>query len=200
MSADHRNHLPPTDPATNPGNVESGAVPPPIPEASYDLRIFQSLRRIIQSIEIYSHKLTRNYQITGPQLDSLLALHEKGPLTVTALAKQAFLSPSTIVGIVDRLEEKGLLVRNRSAKDRRQVLITISEAGQALTQKAPSRLQATLSHGLNELPEREQISITLALEKLVDLMEARQIEVAPILATGSISGAPVRQAPSSESL
>jgi hypothetical protein len=38
-----------------------------------------------------------------------------------------------------------------------------------------------------ELPEAEQVAITSALEKLVDLMEARHIDAAPLLATGSIS-------------
>jgi DNA-binding MarR family transcriptional regulator len=103
-----------------------------------------------------------------------------------------------MVGIVDRLEEKGLLVRNRSVKDRRQVLITMTEAGQKLAEKAPSPLQTTLSHGLRELPELEQISITQTLEKLVDLMEASQIQAAPILATGPISAAPAMRPPTSD--
>ncbi len=195
MPADKTSHQLPLKTAINaeyssrPPTIESLTAPPPIPEASYDLRIFQSLRRIIQSIEIHSRKLARDFQITGPQLDSLLVLHENGPLTITALAKHSYLSPSTMVGIVDRLEEKGLLVRNRSVVDRRQVLTTLTEAGLKLAEKAPSPLQATLSEGLKELPEFEQISITQALEKVVDLISARKIEAAPILVTGQISEA-----------
>jgi DNA-binding MarR family transcriptional regulator len=186
--------------SSRPPTVESLTAPPPVPEASYDLRIFQSLRRIIQSIELHSRKLARNYQITGPQLDSLLVLRENGPLTVTALAKNVYLSPSTMVGIVDRLEEKGLLVRNRSAKDRRQVLITMTEAGRTLAEKAPSPLQTTLSQGLLELPELEQVAITQALEKVVDLMQAHQIEAAPILATGPISAPTAKNISTSDTL
>ncbi len=159
---------------------------PQIPEGSYELRILQSLRQIIRAIEIHSRKLTQNYQITGPQLSCLLALQEHGDLTTTALANTVYLSPSTIVGIVDRLEEKKLVARSRSSRDRRQVQITITPAGRELTSSTPSPLQETLIASLRELPEVEQVSITLALEKVVDLMKARKIDAAPVLETGPL--------------
>jgi len=159
---------------------------PSVPESSYDLRILQSLRRIIRAVEIHSRKLAQSYQITGPQLGCLLAIRESGPVTTTGLAHLVYLSPSTVVGIVDRLEEKGLVVRQRSRADRRQVQIGMTEKGEKLSASAPSLLQDTLAGALKNLPELEQVSITLSLEKVVDLMEARQIEASPVLETGSI--------------
>jgi len=162
------------------------AFTPSVPESSYDLRILQSLRRIIRAVEIHSRKLAQSYRITGPQLGCLLAIRETGPATTTSLAHQVYLSPSTVVGIVDRLEEKELVIRQRSRSDRRQVRIGITEKGEKLAASAPSLLQDTLADALKKLPEQEQISITSSLEKVVDLMEARQIEASPVLETGSI--------------
>lgn len=159
---------------------------PSVPEGSYNLRILQSLRRIIRAVEIHSRKLVQSYRITGPQLGCLLAIRETGPVTTTGLAHKVYLSPSTVVGIIDRLEEKGLVVRQRSRADRRQVRIGMTEKGEALSANAPSLLQDTLAEALKKLPETEQISITLSLEKVVDLMEARQIEASPLLETGAI--------------
>jgi DNA-binding MarR family transcriptional regulator len=159
---------------------------PQIPRGSYELRILQSLRQIIRAIEIHSHKLVQDYQITGPQLNCLLALQEHESLTPTALAHIVYLSPSTIVGIVDRLEEKGLVDRSRSSKDRRQVLITITAAGRELTKSAPSPLQETLVERLRALPETEQVTIIRALEKVADLMDARRIDAGPVLETGPL--------------
>jgi DNA-binding MarR family transcriptional regulator len=116
----------------------------------------------------------------------LLAIKESGPVTSAKLAQKVFLSPSTIVGIIDRLEEKKLVQRNRDSKDRRLIHIYITEAGEELIAAAPSLLQDTLVDALIELPESEQISITLTLEKLVDLMEASHIGAAPVLETGPI--------------
>ena len=158
-----------------------------VPKESYELRILQSLRRIIRAVDIHSHKLSSKHNITGPQLGCLLTVKNGAPLTNSKLAKKVYLSPSTVVGIVDRLEEKGLVCRNRDNKDRRLVYICTTEAGEQLIAGAPSLLQDTLSSGLVQLPELEQVSITMALEKLVDLMEARQIGAAPVLETGSLS-------------
>lgn len=182
-----------TDPVAGNGSPELLPGPtstPSIPEGSYDLRILQSLRRIIRAVEIHSRKLAQSYRITGPQLGCLLAIRESGPVTTTRLAHQVYLSPSTVVGIIDRLEEKGLVARQRSRADRRQVRIAITVEGEKLAASAPSLLQDTLADALKKLPEPEQVSITLSLEKVVDLMEARQIEASPVLETGSIGHSP----------
>jgi DNA-binding MarR family transcriptional regulator len=164
---------------------------PSIPEGNYELRILQSLRRIIRAIENRSQKLSQDYQITGPQLGCLLAIKQHGALTTTRLAHTVFLSPSTVVGIVDRLEEKGLVSRTRNTSDRRQVHIGLTEAGSRLAVSAPSPLQETLSSNLKNLPALELVSITLALDKLVSLMEAGEISAAPILETGPLVAATV---------
>lgn len=160
---------------------------PLIPKDSYELRILQSIRRIIRAVEIHSHKLVQDHEITGPQLACLLALAKGGPLTITQLARTLYLSASTIVGIVDRLADKGLAVRQRGSTDRRQVQVCVTEEGEALIASAPSPLQKTLTESLKNLPELEQVSITLALEKVVDMMEARRIEASPVLEIGPIS-------------
>ncbi|MEA3545184.1 MAG: MarR family winged helix-turn-helix transcriptional regulator [Thermodesulfobacteriota bacterium] len=160
---------------------------PQVPKGSYDLRILQSLRRIIRAVDIHSRKLATQHKITGPQLACLMVVKEEAPLMSGHLAKKVYLSPSTVVGIVDRLEEKKMVVRNRSSKDRRQVYISITSKGEQLIADAPSLLQDTLAEGLVKLPEIEQVSITMALEKLVDLMEVCHIEASPVLETGSLS-------------
>lgn len=166
-----------------PGPTET----PPVPAGSYELRVLQSLRRIIRAVEIHSKKLVHSHNITGPQLGCLAVINENGPLTTTKLAKAVYLSPSTIVGIVDRLEERNLVTRKRGSKDRRQVQICLTEAGEQLLGRAPSALQDTLAEALKSLPELEQVSITLALEKIVDLMEAGKLDASPVLETGSLA-------------
>ena len=160
---------------------------PRIPKESYELRILQLLRRIIRAVDIHSHKLAHLHDITGPQLGCLMVIKENGPLTSGNIAKKVYLSPSTIVGIIDRLEKKKLIIRDRDRKDRRQVFVSITPKGEKLLTDTTSLLQDTLAKALLELPELEQITITLALEKLTDLMEARHIEAAPILETGSLT-------------
>lgn len=155
----------------------------------YDLRILRSLRRIIHSVDLYSKQLAATNQITAPQLICLLHVVNNGPVSATTIGREVHLSPSTVVGILDRLEEKGLVERQRSREDRRIVRITATREGIELTKKAPSPLQQTLANTLSELPELEQATIALSLERIVSLMEAPEVDAAPILATGPLNSA-----------
>ena len=151
----------------------------------YDLRILRSLRRIIRAVELYSKKLASQHKVTGPQLICLLTIRECAPITATEIAKEVHLSPSTVVGVLDRLEEKKLVTRERDQKDRRKVYVRLTELGSELAESAPSPLQDRLAGALSSVSELEQASIALALERVVDLMEVRQVDASPILDTGT---------------
>lgn len=139
----------------------------------YDLRILRALRRITRSIALHSKQLAACSHITAPQLVCLHTIIASGPLTATAISREIHVSPSTVVGILDRLEEKGLITRQRGREDRRIVFVSATQEGVQLAAQAPSPLQKTLADALNELPELEQATITLSLERIVDLMEKR---------------------------
>jgi len=169
--------------AASPGH-EAMAVP-----VRYELRILRALRRIIHSVDLYSKELAATNRITAPQLMCLLHVVNSGPVSATAIGREVHLSPSTVVGILDRLEEKGLVARERSREDRRIVRVTATPEGVELSRKAPSPLQQTLANSLRELPDLEQATIALSLERIVALMEAPEVDAAPILATGPINPA-----------
>jgi len=153
---------------------------------SLDLRILRSLRRIIQAVDIHSRKLASVHKITTPQLVTLLWIVESGSSTASDIAKQIHLSNSTVVGILDRLESKGLVVRERSTDDRRLVHVRATDSGKDLARTAPSPLQDVFSGALHRLPEPEQTTIAQSLERIVDLMAARDIDAAPLLDTGEV--------------
>ncbi len=165
----------------------SAAVERPLAPARYELRILRSLRRIIHSVDLYSKELAATNRITAPQLICLLHVANNGPVSATAIGREVHLSPSTVVGILDRLEEKGLVERQRSREDRRIVRVTATREGVELARKSPSPLQQRLANALSELPELEQATIALSLERIVALMEAPEVDAAPILATGPIN-------------
>ncbi len=159
----------------NPVTNQSAASAAPSVSAAqqYDLRILRALRRITRSIALHSRQLAACSHITAPQLICLRTiLAAPAPLTATAISREMHVSPSTVVGILDRLEDKGLIRRERGREDRRIVFVTATEAGALLAQEAPSPLQKKLADSLNALPELEQATITLSLERIVDLMEA----------------------------
>lgn len=137
-------------------------------------------------MDIHSRQLKQKYNITAPQLVCLLTIVEQKSLTVATLAKEIHLSPSTVVGILDRLEDKGFILRNRDSKDRRVVRIQASEKGLEFADSAPSPLQDKFDTSLSKLSDLEQVTISLSLQRIVELMEAQEIDAAPILQTGGM--------------
>ncbi len=83
--------------------------------------IMQSLRRIFKAIQDYFQEISKKYGITGPQLWALKTVAANGSLSLGELSKKMYLHPSTISGVVDRLEKKGFVVRDRGKEDRRVV-------------------------------------------------------------------------------
>lgn len=150
-----------------------------VPLERYDLQILQSIRRIMRAVDVYSRKLRSQCELTAPQLVCLGAVVEHESLTVSEIAQRMFLSPSTVVGILDRLETRGLIRRERSNADRRVVNARATEAGRNVAAHSPSALQDGLHQALVSLPRLEQATIALSLERVVDLMEAGEIDAAP---------------------
>jgi len=147
----------------------------------YDLRILNAIRQIIRAADIDSRKLASDHQITAPQLMALMVVVEKGSISATGIAKRIHLSPSTLVGILDRLESKGLIQRDRSADDRRLVWVTATDEGRALATRTPFPLQYALDKALTQLAVRERSQTAACMERLVTLMGAGEVEPTPML-------------------
>ena len=167
----------------DPPGAENDLSAPEIPAERYDLQILQALRKVIRGVDIHSRKLAGTHDITAPQLICLITIAEEGPLSLKQIAQRVFLSPSTVVGILDRLEAKGLVLRARDTRDRRLVSVTTTVRGRELVKAAPSPLQEGLANALKNLPAIEQATIALSLHRIVELMEVDAIDAAPLLET-----------------
>lgn len=157
---------------------------PVVPKERYDLRILKSLRRIVRAVDVYSRRLASQHGVTVPQLISLMKIDELGALTVKQLSEEVYLNPSTVVGIVDRLERAGLVARERSVLDRRQVRVLLTAAGREMLANSPSPLQASLVRSIEGLPELERVTIALSLERIIELIAREDDDSAPVLASG----------------
>lgn len=140
-------------------------------QPEYDSKyIILALRKIMQQMDYHSRRLNKHYGLTVPQIICLYEIYENGIITISTLSRQVYLSMSTLVGIIDRLEEKDLVSRTRDMKDRRTIYIDITTKGKEFVQGAPYLLHNRLSENLNALPENDRNSISNALNLLVNLL------------------------------
>ncbi|MCA9547098.1 MAG: MarR family transcriptional regulator [Myxococcales bacterium] len=147
----------------------------------FEDQILGSLRRITRAIDLHSRRLAQACNLTSPQLVCLRYLATEGECTAGALARGVSLSQATITGILDRLEARGLVRRQRSAADRRQVLIELTPPGRRLASEAPSPLQDRFASQLAALPADEQARLDQVLKQVVHMMEADDLDGSPIL-------------------
>jgi len=161
-------------------NVKKPKAKEPI-ESEMGKSILFSLRRIIRAIDIHSRMLVSEYQITGPQLACLLAVVENDSITATEIGKKISLSTSTIIGILDRLEAKGLLQRERDKNDRRVIHVLPTDAGRQMAAGMPYPLKQPLNNALTKMSDSEQESIAASLERLVALMDAQGVSTDALL-------------------
>jgi MarR family transcriptional regulator, organic hydroperoxide resistance regulator len=139
--------------------------------------IMQSFRRIFRAIQQYSEEVLKEFGVTGPQLWLLKTLRERDGASVGELSQKMYLHISTVSGIIDRLEEKGYVVRKRGMKDRRVVIIRLTPGGKNIISRAPEPAQGKLLHGLQKLSHQEVIELQEALRKIVDMMEVEYLNV-----------------------
>lgn len=74
--------------------------------------------------------------LTYPQYLVMLVLWERDDITVSEIGEQLFLDSATLTPLLKRLASAGLIVRQRSRQDERQVAVTLTESGRALQQQA----------------------------------------------------------------
>jgi DNA-binding MarR family transcriptional regulator len=148
-------------------------------EASPDLvkQIIHHIRRLVQAREQYTKELNKKYAVTAAQLNCLLALKEEGPLSPSQIAKIIMVKSSTVTGIIDRLEQKGLAERLRNSPDRRIVTIQLTSAGKKLAKKAPPPIQQKILDGLNSLSENEIKRIVKSLDMITRMLDVEDLEV-----------------------
>ena len=92
--------------------------------------------------------------MTGPQVWAMKVIAESAPIRVTDLARRMYLHPSTVVGILDRLELHDQVTRTRSEKDHRVVTVSLTAKGRETVSKVPQIAQGLLLKGLKDLSDR----------------------------------------------
>ncbi|MBT1070332.1 MarR family winged helix-turn-helix transcriptional regulator [Pelotalea chapellei] len=145
--------------------------------------IIDNLRRVFQVVNEQSKKAEHETGLTGPQLWAIKVVAEFSPIKVSDVARKMYLHPATVVGILDRLEKRGLVERTRSTKDRRVVDIALTDQGREMVAQSPEVAQGLLVSGLESLSNDKLENISKGLNQLVEILGAQEIPPQLILSS-----------------
>jgi len=115
--------------------------------------------------------LLNELELTYPQYLVLLVLWQNDGLTVNEIGNKLFLESNTLTPLLKRLAEKGILTRQRSEKDERSVVVSLTDFGKALKIKAlsiPEHLMKSVQS--DEISELEWRQLHETLWKLVSIL------------------------------
>ena len=152
--------------------------------------ILIALRRVIRAIDQHSKQLVHSHGLTGPQALVLNVIVHNAPLTGSALARSVSLSQATVTDITKRLEQKGLLIKRRDDTDKRKFHLFPTDRGRAIIRMSVPLLQERFAQRLAELKEWEQTQLLASLQRIAEMMNAEDLDAAPLLTSGAMNATP----------
>lgn len=130
------------------------------------LRVWIALARCYFTVSRSLTCTIAGYGLTGPQFGILEALHHLGPLSLGELAEKLLVTGGNVTYVMDRLEEQGLVYRDRSGEDRRVVQAKLTPEGQELISGVFPSHTTAVRDVMSELSHAEQENLRRLLKKL----------------------------------
>jgi DNA-binding MarR family transcriptional regulator len=143
--------------------------------------VLVALRRIIRATDLQSKRMVKACGLTIPQVMVLRAIADLGDVTVRRVSDHVSLSQATVTTILNRLEARELVIRVRSETDKRVVNARLTAAGQQVLEDAPTLLHEKFIERFESLSGSEQTRVLEALERVAEMMDADEIDAAPLL-------------------
>jgi len=149
------------------------------PAASSNEPFLKLAREIDQHLSVVRQRLREPLEaefakgeVTGPQRIVMQALVQSDGLSLKQLSAEVSLAHSTVSGIIDRLQAKGMVDRRRDDVDGRATIITASaEVREFLTNRMPELAMSPLLAALRTATPAEHATVVRGLRKLRALIE-----------------------------
>ena len=121
--------------------------------------LYACSKEIVKAYKPYLDEL----DLTYTQYIAMMVMWEHKELRVKEIGQYLFLDSSTLTPLLKRLEEKGYVTRRRSAEDERDLIVTITESGETLKEKAVT-VPIQLGSCIDLDPKKAQILYELLYE------------------------------------
>jgi len=145
--------------------------------------ILIKIRRIVRSMNLESKKIQKEHGVSIPQVLCLNYLNTRDDFQSTHkdIRNYLNLNSSTVTGIIDRLEKKGLVARLPKKADKRTTYIALTSLGAKLLEKIPSLLHERLSIKLEKLPKEKINELDDALNVLIHYLDISDVDASPMI-------------------
>lgn len=116
------------------------------------LEFMQLLWSVNHGLEATSKRMETTLGVTGPQRLVLRVVGRFPGISAGALAETLRMHPSTLTGVLRRIERRGLVTRKADPADGRRALFTLTAAGRVLDKTRRGTVEAAVTRALARLP------------------------------------------------
>jgi DNA-binding MarR family transcriptional regulator len=143
-------------------------------DVSKAVEVVQLMKKVMSKIKHRMGNHFKEMKLTGPQGMLMGTLAHHGEMKVSELSEILGLSNSTVSGILDRLENQGLIERTRSKEDRRVVNIKITDEFRKQSQKHFEEMNKMVEQMMDKATPEELDTIYEGMETLRNVMERQK--------------------------
>ncbi len=135
---------------------------------------FSTIRKIGRNLDLHSRDLEKEFGLTVPQLNVLASVGPSGHVPIGQVAARIHLTSATVTTIVDRLEDHGLVLRERSESDKRQVLVGLTDRGRDVLLRGPQPFHDCFVRRLGEMDPWQRTELLSTLQYVAALMDPEE--------------------------
>lgn len=149
----------------------AAAATPDQSEQAQRLSILRKLRIVIRSAQRHSSWIEKQCGVNGAQLWIMQELHVTPGLRVGEIAARLAIHQTTTSNLLDELQKKAYVIKQRDTEDQRVVRLTLSESGAALLARAPRPAQGLLPGALMQMNGAGLLQLDAGLQGLLDSID-----------------------------
>lgn len=133
------------------------------------MRVIWALDHALQS---RSKAMARALGVTGPQRFVLRVVERSPGISSGELAEYLHLHPSTLTGVLQRLERRGLLGRTKDPRDARRVLLQLTAAGKRVLSRRRSSVEAVVRLAIGRESRAQVAAAAEVLRRITSALES----------------------------
>lgn len=141
--------------------------------------VFAKILTVQRAIQSGMQAMDGNVGMSGSQMSAMWHISAAPGLRVTALAAAMCVQHSTASNLLDKLEKRDLVRRERNSQDQRVVSVFLTDRGNEIVKKMPGPLHGRLRNALRDLPEGALSSLEEGMAALLARLSAAEKGPAP---------------------
>lgn len=135
------------------------------------LQFMQHMWELVHALDVASKRMAQQIGVTGPQRLVLRLVGQMPGRTASDIAMMLGKHPSTLTGVLARLEARGLLLRETDENDRRRARFTLTSAGKRVDRERRGTVEAAVRRAMTRASTSEMAGMARTVGLLVEELE-----------------------------